>query len=259
MRAMSESSLSEMFTRMHRWHAQPLGSAFARAEAEVVEAMAPELFGYALLHVGSIGDRTPMDSGQFRHRFLLSLDANGQQGGALADPAQLPVGNEAVAAVALGHVLEFHANPHQVLREVDRVLVPDGHLLISGFNPLSLWGACQAARLRRRGVPWESDFIGMRRLRDWLALLNLEVRDVRFFFFRPPFRSSGNLRRAQFMEAVGARWWPKWGAGYVMLAQKRTLPLTPIRPRWRARRDLLGARVAGPSTRNLVSPVERRR
>ncbi|MCB1734980.1 MAG: methyltransferase domain-containing protein [Gammaproteobacteria bacterium] len=254
---MSESSLSESFTRMRRWHAQPLGSAFAHAEAGVVEAMAPELFGYALLHVGSVGDRAPLDSGQFRHRFVLSLDSSGQQGSALADPAQLPVANEAVAAVALGHVLEFHANPHQVLREVDRVLVPDGHLLISGFNPLSLWGACQALRLQRSGVPWDANFIGMRRLRDWLALLNLEVRDVRAFFFRPPFRSSGNLRRAQFIEAFGGRWWPRWGAGYVMLAQKRTLPLTPIRPRWRARRDLLGARIAGPSTRDTALRAER--
>ncbi|MCP5141925.1 MAG: methyltransferase domain-containing protein [Gammaproteobacteria bacterium] len=253
---MSDPSLAEIFTRMRRWNAQPLGGAFARAETAVVDAMAPELFGYALLHVGAVGDSAPLTSGQFRHRFVIALDDDGRDGAVLADPAHLPVANEAVAAVALGHVLEFHPHPHQVLREVDRVLVPDGHLLISGFNPWSSWGLYRGLRLLRHGAPAHAEFIGMHRLRDWLALLNLEVRDVRTFFYRPPFRSSGNLRRSEFMERMGARWWPGLGAGYVMLAQKRTLPLTPIRPRWRARRALLGARVAGPSTREAACKME---
>ena len=32
-------------------------------------------------------------------------------------------------------------HPHRILREAERVLMPEGSIIISGFNPLSLWGA----------------------------------------------------------------------------------------------------------------------
>jgi hypothetical protein len=48
--------------------------------------------------------------------------------------------------------LELARDPHHALREVERVLVPEGRVVISGFNPASLWGLRQSAGRVRRSM-----------------------------------------------------------------------------------------------------------
>ena len=52
----------------------------------------------------------------------------------------LPFAEMSVDLLLLPHRLEFSERPHQTLREAARVIMPEGHLLISGFNPHSTWG-----------------------------------------------------------------------------------------------------------------------
>ncbi|VVE68828.1 SAM-dependent methyltransferase [Pandoraea pnomenusa] len=54
---------------------------------------------------------------------------------------ELPIATASTDLVVLPHVLEFAENPHDILREVERILVPEGQVIITGFNNLSLWGA----------------------------------------------------------------------------------------------------------------------
>jgi ubiquinone/menaquinone biosynthesis C-methylase UbiE len=61
------------------------------------------------------------------------------------DFGELPFATQSLDLVVLPHVLEFAAEPHQVLREVERVLIPEGQVIICGFNPSSLWGMRQVA------------------------------------------------------------------------------------------------------------------
>ncbi|MEE2979141.1 MAG: class I SAM-dependent methyltransferase, partial [Pseudomonadota bacterium] len=86
---------------------------------------------------------------------------------------ELPFASQSIDLVALPHVLEFTDDPHEVLREVARVLMPEGRLVITGFNPLSLWGMRQG--MRRLGtesfLPAQSQMIAFTRLKDWLKLL----------------------------------------------------------------------------------------
>jgi ubiquinone/menaquinone biosynthesis C-methylase UbiE len=62
----------------------------------------------------------------------------------VCDLRELPFAANSIDLAVMPHVLESHDNPHQILREVERILIPDGQLVITGFNPLSLWGASTA-------------------------------------------------------------------------------------------------------------------
>ncbi|MHB1951860.1 MAG: SAM-dependent methyltransferase, partial [Acidiferrobacteraceae bacterium] len=126
-------------------------------------------------------------------------------------------------------------DPHQVLRETHRVLVPEGHAVILGFNPLSLWGV-QRIFSRGRGVPWSAQFIRLMRIRDWLALLDFEWVGGRMMYYRPLLRSEAVMDRLHFLEAMGDRWWPLAAAVYLIVAKKRVAGMTALRPVWKTPR-----------------------
>jgi hypothetical protein len=108
--------------------------------------------------------------------------------------------------------------------------VPEGRLVIVGFNPMSLWALRQ--RLGRTGhslrmgdedlfLPSAGEFIGYWRLRDWLRLLSFEIEIGKFGCYRPPWSSEKWLDRFGWMEGVGERWWPVLGAVYFLVAVRR--------------------------------------
>lgn len=146
----------------------------------------------------------------------------------------LPFPDSCIDLVVLPHTLELTRDAHQTLREVERVLVPEGRVVITGFNPVSLWGLRQRAGHARRGVgmargdvsaglflPRAGEFLGYWRLRDWLRLLGLEVDGGCFGCWRPPLHSQRWLQRWAWMDPVGERWWPVLGAVYAVTAVKR--------------------------------------
>ena len=143
----------------------------------------------------------------------------------------LPFDTGSLDLVVLPHALERARDPHLALREVERVLVPEGRVVIIGFNPASLWGLRQGLGRWRRRLGWRrqrelflpsaGEPIAYRRLRDWLRLLSFEVEAGRFGCFLPPVASSRWLARLGWMDAVGERWWPVFGAAYYLVAVKR--------------------------------------
>ena len=150
------------------------------------------------------------------------------------DYAELPFASQSLDLVVLPHVLEFAAEPHQVLREVERVLIPEGQLIVCGFNPASLWGARQlAGRLTgAHFLPRDGEFISPRRMKDWLKLLNMEVNRGHFGCYAPPCATEKWLQRYAFMEEGGKRWWPYLGAVYMMHAIKRVKGMRLVGPVW---------------------------
>ena len=136
---------------------------------------------------------------------------------------ELPFASQSIDLLVLPHVLEYAQEPHLVLREADRVLVPEGQIVITGFNPASLWGARHW--MGRAGVrpflPANSQMIALPRLKDWLKLLSFEVHRGRFGCYAPPVRSESWIGRWSFMEKAGDRWWPVLGSVYTLTAVKR--------------------------------------
>ena len=149
----------------------------------------------------------------------------------------LPFADQSLDLVALPHILEFADDPHRVLREVDRVLRPEGRVVVSGFNPASLWGARQlmGRAVGRPFLPQELQFIGLPRLRDWFKLLGLEMDRGRFGCYRPAVTGERWLERTRFMEHAGDRWWPICGAVYFVCAIKRVAGMRMVGPRVRRR------------------------
>lgn len=199
-----------------------------------------DAFGYRAAQIG-LPEIDFLRANRISFRFSLALES----GAALAaDPLQLPLAAQSLDLLVLPHTLESHLDAHHVLREAERVLRPEGQVVISGFNALSLWGLRRKFSGRRAGSPWDARFIGLLRLKEWLQLLGFELNGGRFGCYAPPFAQPAWHQRFAFMEKAGARWWPILGGVYVVRAVKRVHGMRVITPAWRkerARRRALAA------------------
>lgn len=201
----------------------------AREQAYFDEAVA-DIFGYHALQLGL--EQVDLLRAS---RIPLRLQA-GPQGavGLRADFRDLPIDSNSVDLMLLPHTLEFSQNPHQVVRETARVLRPEGQVIISGFNPLSLWGLRRSAG-SRRDFPWQGHFIHLTRVKDWFALVGLEIVAGSMACYAPPCREQKWLDRFAFMEKAGDRWWPIAGGVFFLQAIKRVRGMRLIVPKWSER------------------------
>lgn len=148
------------------------------------------------------------------------------------DISYLPFATASVDLVVLAHSLEFHPEPHQLLREVERILIPEGQVVVVGFNPYSLWGLRHRLPRCPEGFPWNGRYIGVPRLKDWLSLLSFEIERGHFGRYAPPLRTERAFRRWRWMEKAGDRWWPIAGGVYVIRAVKRVHGMRLLKPSW---------------------------
>src|SRR4030066_244876 len=152
--------------------------------------------------------------------------------------------------------LDFCDDPHQVLREVSRVLRPEGHVVILGFNPMSMWGFRRLVARRARAAPWCGKFFRLARIKDWLALLDFETTHGTMLYYRPPLRNEGFMQRLHFLDKMGDRWWPMMAGVYLVVAKKRVVGVTPLPLSWKTKRTV--ATGAGqPPPRGVVLPFRK--
>ncbi len=194
-----------------------------------IDALVADLFGYNALQIG-----LPQYDLLAQNRIPLRQIA-GESGSVdvLCDLRELPFATNSIDLVVMPHILEFHDAPHQILREVERVLIPEGQLVITGFNPISLWGLRRRLPSCANEFPTNGDYISVLRLKDWLQLLSFEVERGNFGCYAPPCRQERWLKRWQFMEAAGDRWWSFAGGIYLLRAVKRVHGMRLILPTWK--------------------------
>jgi SAM-dependent methyltransferase len=212
---------------MSEWFDTPQGSYVLAREQEYFDRTVCDMFGFNALQLGLQGH-------DFLHtnRMPLRFSAGNQLGNDVRlICTELPFDSDSLDLVVLPHVLDFSELPHQVLREVERVMMPEGNLIISGLNPRSLWGMRRALG-SKQGYPWSGNFIALPRLKDWLALLGFEVVGGRFAAYAPPFNQAKWLERFAFMEKAGDRWWAVSGGLYFVHAIKRVPGMRLIKPQW---------------------------
>ncbi len=215
-------------------------------EARVVEEAFDGIFGEHCLQLGLWGDNRTFLRFARTQRCVLIAETTVGEPGAVGEFHRLPVESDSIDAILLPHTLDFNDRPHEILREVDRVLRANGHIVILGFKPVGLWG------LRRlipgAGMPPGADhLIAQRRIRDWLQLLDMRIQSERRYFFRWPLPRK-SVRPSQKWERRGQTLWPELAACYMLTAQKRVSTLTPVRPLWR-RKPKVVTGLAEPSTR----------
>jgi len=232
------------------WFGRFPGRSLLAVEAHALRSVWPSLFGKTVVQLGSLGDLDLLDDCNAPVRALLDLP--GSPGPDMPRvhslPEELPFDQRSVDIVLLPHTLEFAADPHQVLREVSRVLSPEGHVVILGFNPFSLWGLRRLLARRQRPTPWNGNFLHLNRLKDWLKLLNFDLVQGGMLYYRPPLSSEAAMDRLRFLDQAGNRWWPMAGAVYLLVAKKRVLGMTALRPEWRSAPGF-GKAVARPALR----------
>ena len=261
-------------TRLFDWFHTPPGQYALAWEQAQFDAALVDVFGYHAVQLG-LPALDALRANRMPHRWHVALDAGpgaaapastatpglgptpeapvpaAWQAALVTDSTALPFAEASLDLVVLPHTLEFSADPHATLREVQRVLVPEGRVAISGLNPASLWGWRQVRAHLYRSLgsgklylPEDCEFIGHWRLRDWLRLLELELESVAFGCYRPAVRSAGALARFEWMDRVGGRWWPVLGAAYVAVAVKRTQGAKLVGTRWKKAPATAGAPVS---------------
>ncbi|MFU8837313.1 MAG: methyltransferase domain-containing protein [Thiohalomonadaceae bacterium] len=223
---------------LRQWYRLPLGKAWQAVEQDLLNQVLVDCFGYHLLQIGRPCDEDLCAGSRIHHRIAMVQAGDAVDGavGLCAEGGELPLASGSVDVVVLPHTLSYAALPHALLREVERVLIPEGYVVILGFNPWSLFGLRRLFAGWRGRSPWCGHFYSSLRLRDWLSLLGFDSLQLRHYFYRPPLASPALLQRLGWLERWGGRCWPILGGGFMLVARKRVTTLTPIRPRWRSRR-----------------------
>ena len=235
---------------------QPVASRLLDWEQQQADALLADVFGYHAVQLGW-PQLQALRSNRMPHRWLAQAEfetSRTEDETPLAslpslylDSRAWPWSADSLDLVVLPHALERSADPHACLREVARVLIPEGQVLITGLNPWSWWGWQQTRGQRLvkasgAGEQLPSTLIAYRRLRDWLRLLGFEVQISRFGGCTPAAGSESWMQRLQWMDALGERWWPILGGVYLLLATKRVPAGRFIDGRrWRTVRSPAGA------------------
>ena len=242
--------------KLHDWFATPPGRYLLAWERAQLDLAVADIFGFHALQLG-LSEIDALGANRMPHRWL-ATNAPSPRAEFVADFSALPFPANSLDLVVLPHALELAPDPHTTLREVERVLVPEGRVVICGLNPASLWGLRQRrARLYHRlgfgklFLPQAGEFIGYWRLRDWLRLLDFEVEVGRFGCYRPTFSSERGLQRLEWMERAGDRWWPIFGAVYFVVAVKRVRGMTLLSPGWKRSRAMAAAPVSVASSQQV--------
>lgn len=174
--------------------------------------------------------------------------ANYGDAGVHCDSHALPFDSNSLDLLLLPHALDFTEHPHQVLREAERVLLPEGRLVLTGFNPHSMWGACRWLH-GRAGCPWSGNFLSQGRVEDWFELLGLEAEQTRFMAYSPPLERREWRQRWQFIEQFGEMCCAPLSGVYGLVAVKRRRGMRLIKPRWEAVKPAPSLLVSGSSDR----------
>ena len=245
---------SEISQRLESWFARPRGQYLLERERALATELLREAFGYHQLQIGVTATRFLQVESPLGHD-IYSATIPGPDVGLLSAPDCLPLANDSMDAVVLHHALEFSDSPHSLLREAHRVLAPQGHIIILGFNPLSLFGvAARVAGFFPDRLWTQAHSISTRRLGDWLDLLGAEVQAVHHCFSVPPFGGERLFRFMSRCDDVSTRYKLPVGGVYAIHARKTVSTLTPMRIRWRrpVAAPLIGLAVPKP----VASPRE---
>jgi SAM-dependent methyltransferase len=209
------------------WLTTPLGRYVAIREQAIFDRVLPDLFGYYALQMGA-ASLPLLAASRIGNRFTMGWNTAAEL---FAEPDQLPFAENQFDVIVMPHVIEFQALPHESLRDVFRVLRPEGRLLLTGFNPYSMFGSKRFFGRDRKNV-WGGEFFALSRVKDWLTLLGFDLVDGELDCYNVPAASEKTLSRLEWVARAGDRWWPFAGGVYYLQAVKRVSGVRLIKPAW---------------------------
>ncbi|HEX5055961.1 MAG TPA: hypothetical protein VFX02_05640 [Gammaproteobacteria bacterium] len=226
---MNEISATSDLDALNAWYQTPFGRMLKAQVADALLSCLKPLPVNELLHLG-VGGFDEVLAGQKDERMIFFTDMACQH--LLAkEENTLPLREGSQECVVLLHGLDIAGDPHGVLREINRIMSVRGYLVIVGFNALSGWGWYRPFRnvyRWKRAMPWTLRFYSTGRLRDWLSLLGFDIRQARTLNFRPHVHKPKLLDNFRHIDTLGGLMLPFFGNVYILTAQKRAMPLTPV-------------------------------
>ena len=233
-----------------KWEASNIAHHLAALEQAIIDPLMERTFGHQLLQISIAGSPSLHQNSPIVNKAILhfSYPVQGLGHALISEPEYLAIANEHVDVLILHHVLEFSNNPHQVLREAQRVLSAGGYLFVVGFNPWSLWALKKAFALARK-APWNGNYLSYGRISDWMRLLDFNLQNTQFGFFKFPASNEQFMASCDWLEQAGQKYNCFFGGFYVMVARKQILGVTPLRS-IKTRRRIIPFPVTEPTTRS---------
>jgi len=236
--------------RLANWYQTVASQYLLRQENTLINKGIEGLFGYHLIMLGALDYEQGMAASPITHKVVMN-DEHLPNGALhlLGSQYELPLQSDSVDVVVLPHLLEYSLRPHHVLREVERVIMPDGYMVILGFNPVSCYGICRALLGFQQRMPWQGHYYHPVRLRDWIQLLGFKVVEIKYAGFVPPIPNEVAQQRLAFMEKAADSFIAPLGSVYMIVARNQTVTPSVIRPSWKNKRAKLDNGVVEPTTR----------
>lgn len=236
---MKPAKTRQIFTMPRSWRDIPWGDYFRDAITQQLQPYLRKLYGFHILKIGNLSAEININQCTILHQVNVGHEGDGLQ--VIASAMQLPFKSKSIDACLLAHTLVWSQDPHRVLREVDRVLIDDGWMIISDFNPFSLLGINKGIVCLHNRSSWNVRMFSQMRLIDWLHFLNYEV-VYRTRFQVVPWHRQGDKMISTYLQVLGCL--------NIVVARKRTFPLIPTKMK-----KLLSKTHLNPSISSATAPV----
>ncbi len=232
------------------WFASPLGQRVLQQQQQYLDHLLEDMFGYHLMQLSVINNVCLFSQSPTSHQFRVNAKipenlsdrevADSQNSktsniNAVAAFENLPIDSDSIDVALLHHALDYSPTPHQLLREAARVIIPNGHIILVGFNPHSFFGvthplACFLSNSRA----YRHHHLRIGRLQDWFKVLELElVYSQRGYYGLPVDRHHFPI-----LESVAQKICPSLGGFYILVVRKNVTPMTMIKTQWKKKRVL---------------------
>ena len=240
----------DMLSYCSNWYKTFSGQSTLESLDGLCQDILSEIFGYYAVELGFLSGRCDLlQSSRIAASFSLVNQSftgfvNNTQTSVISTIEQLPLATDNVDLVIASHVLELSKDPHQVLREIDRVLVPEGDCVLVGFNPYNFSRIGSHIRHSMNRKKHDYKMRSIPRVRDWFSLLGFEVVDVHYVGMRPALKNKRLYEAMGFLDNLGSYAGAVFGNIYVLHAKKRVVAMSKHKKVWMAPAVLSGGKVA---------------
>ena len=223
------------------WFKTLAGAVLLEQELAELERILPGIPGQMAIQLGGIQEISFLKNCAMSKLYFASQQISHQcvKTSIQCDYENLPFESNSVSLIILPHTLEFCTCPAQLLREIYRVLLPGGRLVILEFNRWSLWSWV---------YPGSGRFYSIWNVKKWLNESGYVEIFNKSFFFLGAAKKTFNARLLKFSDVLGQIFTPKMGAVYLIYAQKKMTGSTPIVSLWTNKTVPLGQSIT-PTTR----------
>ena len=236
-----------------RWAELPNGELILNKINHVLKEWSTKFFGYHLLKVGGLSGEVDCSGSPIKHQ--VTIGSHALHSNVISNIDDLPCIEHSVDVCVLSHLLEFSDDPHHIVREANRILIPNGYLVITGYNPYSLAGLNRYIPYRRNQLPWNERFYSAMRIKDWLHLMGYEILTEQFSLHSSLANTKTERRISSYWRDFAHKFTPNLGSIYIIIAKKRMTPLTPIKPKWKAKPKFTAVNVSSmSSSQQKMSP-----